>query len=140
MCLFFYLHFIWLPGWWHHKRILKKKHFENMTAGFLQRCQNSLWWITPEMILYKINFHKYCPLIVIVLAKCTLHCIWRIVKPFLRTMTYKKGNVYFHDLIFYRQIRLISCRSDFWHLRRKTAVIFSKWLFFQNCLGMSWAI
>ena len=26
-------------------------------------------------------------------------------------------------------------RSKFWHLRRKSAFIFSKWLFFQNSLG-----
>ena len=31
---------------------LKKKHFENMTAGFLQRCQNSLRQITPEMMYF----------------------------------------------------------------------------------------
>ena len=38
------------------------------------------------------------------------------------------------------QIKLISHRSDFWHLSRKPAVIFSKWIFFQNSLGMLWAI
>ena len=30
-------------------------------------------------------------------------------------------------------------RSMFWHLRRKPAVIFSKWLFFQNSLVISWS-
>ena len=44
----------------------------------------------------------------------------------------QRGNICFHELIFHRQIRLISCRSEFWHFRRKTAVIFSKWLFFQK--------
>ena len=29
-------------------------------------------------------------------------------------------------------------RSRFWHLRRKPSVIFSKWLFFQNSLVISW--
>ena len=29
-------------------------------------------------------------------------------------------------------------RSEFWHLRRKPAVIFSKWLFFQKSLVISW--
>ena len=29
-------------------------------------------------------------------------------------------------------------RSEFWHLRRKSAVIFSKWLFWQNSLIISW--
>ena len=35
------------------KEIFKNSHFENMTAGFLQRSQNSLWQITPEMM----HFH-----------------------------------------------------------------------------------
>ena len=30
------------------------------------------------------------------------------------------------------------CRSEFWHLRRNPALVFSKWLFFQNSLGHSW--
>ena len=30
------------------------------------------------------------------------------------------------------------CRSVFWHLRRKPAVVFPKWLFFQNYLVISW--
>ena len=30
------------------------------------------------------------------------------------------------------------CRSEFWHLLRKSALIFSKWLFFQNSLELSW--
>ena len=30
------------------------------------------------------------------------------------------------------------CRCDFWHLRRKPALVFSKWLFFQNSLRLSW--
>ena len=29
-------------------------------------------------------------------------------------------------------------RSEFWDLRRKSAVIFSKWLFWQNSLMISW--
>ena len=61
----------------------------------------------------------------------TVLCIWRILQRFLRIMTYKKGNICFHVLIFYRQIRLISCRSGFWHLRRKTALIFSNVYFFK---------
>ena len=34
---------------------------------------------------------------------------------------------------------LVFHRCKFWQLRRKPAVIFSKWLFFQNSLMMSWA-
>ena len=35
---------------WYHQRILKNSHFENMTAGFLLRCQNSLWQTTSEIM------------------------------------------------------------------------------------------
>ena len=58
---------------------------------------------------------------------------------FLGTMTYTKVNFCFHESIFQWQIKLISRRSQFWHLRRKTAVIFSKLQFFQNSLVISWA-
>ena len=34
----------------------------------------------------------------------------------------------------------VKYRSKFWYLRRKPAVMFSKWVFFQNSLVMSWAI
>ena len=30
------------------------------------------------------------------------------------------------------------CRSEFWCLRKKPTLVFSKWLFFQNSLGLSW--
>ena len=54
-------------------------------------------------------------------------------------MTYTKENFCFHKSIFQWQIKLVSHRREFWYLRRKTAVTFSKWLFFQNSLAMSWA-
>ena len=34
----------------------------------------------------------------------------------------------------------VKYRSKFWYLRRKPSVMFSKWVFFQNSLVMSWAI
>ena len=34
----------------------------------------------------------------------------------------------------------VKYRSKFWYPRRKPAVMFSKWVFFQNSLVMSWAI
>ena len=34
----------------------------------------------------------------------------------------------------------VKYRSKFWCLRRKTAVMFSKWVFFQNSLVISWVI
>ena len=47
------------------------------------------------------------------------------------------------SLLFHAWICIISVvkyRSKFWYLRRKPAVIFSKWAFFQNSLVMSWTI
>ena len=55
------------------------------------------------------------------------------------TLTLTKDQFCFNKSIFQCQIKLISYRSQFWHLRRKPAVIFSKWLFFQNSLMISWA-
>ena len=43
----------------------------------------------------------------------------------------------FHWPIFHEQIKLFSYRSQFWDLRRKSALIFSKGLFFQNSLVIS---
>ena len=37
-----------------------------------------------------------------------------------------------HRLHFVRTITIRDPRSEFCHLRRKSALIFSKWLFFQN--------
>ena len=53
MCLFFYLHFTWLYGSWNPQRNLKNSHFENMTFGFLHRCQNWLRRNTPEIIHFQ---------------------------------------------------------------------------------------
>ena len=36
-----------------NKEIWKNSHFKNMTAGFLQRCQNLLRRFTPEMIHFQ---------------------------------------------------------------------------------------
>ena len=46
-------------------------------------------------------------------------------------------------LFFHAWKRIISgvkYQSKFWYIRRKSAVMFSKWVFFQNSLVMSWAI
>jgi hypothetical protein len=32
------------------KEFLENSHFENITAGFLLRCQNLLWLIPPKMM------------------------------------------------------------------------------------------
>jgi hypothetical protein len=35
------------------KEFLKISHIENMMAGFLLRCQNLLWYFTPEMMHFQ---------------------------------------------------------------------------------------
>ena len=53
LSLFFYLHF---PDYMAHditKDFLKNRYFENMTAGFLLRCQNLLLQITPKMMHFQ---------------------------------------------------------------------------------------
>ena len=107
----------------------KNSLLENMTASFLLRCQNLLWYFTPEMMHFqawkKIEFHKYCPVILIFFTKYGLYCLY-IVFWFLFGMICTKDNFCFHEPIFHRQIKLISYRSDFWQLRRKLALLFSK--------------
>ena len=44
--------------------IMKKNYFENMTAGFLLRCQNTLRWNTLKRCIFRSDFfyfHPYCP-------------------------------------------------------------------------------
>ena len=52
--LFYFSTFI-LPDHMHHEsqKQLKKKHYENTKAGFLLRCQNSLWQTSPEMMHFQ---------------------------------------------------------------------------------------
>ena len=35
------------------KEFLKNNHFENMRAGFLRRCQNSLWQTSHEIMHFR---------------------------------------------------------------------------------------
>ena len=74
----------------------------------------------------KIEFHKYCPVILIGLTKYGLYCLYIVFWSFFGTMICAKDNFCFHEPIFHRQIKLISYRSDFWHLRRKLSLLFSK--------------
>ena len=116
------------------KEFWKISHFENMTGGFLQRCQNLLGQITPEKMRKKS--------LKLPSNSCCSHLMYSVlyleeITTLMRTLTNQKGNINFHELIFYWQIRLISCRNEFWHIRRKTAVIFPKQLFFKKSLMMS---
>ena len=107
------------------KEFWKNSYFEKMTAGFHLGCQNWLQWNNfgkdafSAMIF--LIFTNIAPMIVIVLTKCSLCCIFC-----------------FHESMFQWQIKDISHRSEFWHLRRKSVNISSKRLFFQNSLVISW--
>ena len=60
------------------------------------------------------------------LTKCDLYCLYMVFWSFFWTVICTKDNFCFHEPIFYRQIKLISYRSQFWHLRRKLALLLSK--------------
>ena len=56
----FYLHFLDYVAHEITKEFLKNSHFENMTAGFLRRCQNSLRQISPKKYLFQLILcHNY---------------------------------------------------------------------------------
>ena len=77
-------------------------------------------------------FYQYGSLVIFVLTKCSLYGIYKIFWPFFGTITYSNTNFCFKESIFQWQFKLISYRSEFWLLRRKSAVIFSK-LKIQTC-------
>ena len=60
------------------------------------------------------------------------------VWSFAATITYPKDNICFQKSIFQWQIKLFPYPSEFSHLRRKSAVLFSKWQFGQKFLVISW--
>ena len=85
-------------------------------------------------------FYQYGSLLVIVLTKCSLYGTYLDdILIIFGTIAYPKDNFYFQESIFQWQIKSISNLSEFWHLRRKSAVIFSKWLLIQNSFLISWA-
>ena len=85
-------------------------------------------------------FTNSTPLIVIALTKSSLCCILMIFLLFFGFIRYPKDNFCLHESIFQWEIKHISHQSEFWHLRRKAAVIFWIWTFFQNSLVISYCI
>ncbi len=144
MILSFYLHFTWLCGSWNHQRLFEKQTFWRNDSWFpleVSKLTSVKYpWNQAFSGMKKNYFHQYCPILVIALTKCRLYCIQMIFWSLFGTITYPTDIFCFHESIFQWQIKLISYRSDFWHLRRKSVVIFSKWMFFQNSLVISWAM
>ena len=69
-------------------------------------------------------FYQYGFLVVFVLTKCSLCGIYMIFWSFFGTITYSNNTFCFKESIFQWQFKLISYRSEFWHLRRKLAHLF----------------
>ena len=125
---------------WDQQRILKKEPIWKYDSWFpydgekLTSVKHHWNYGRSEIVLY-----QYGSLIVFVLIKCSQHSIYMIFWSFFGTITYSNDKFCFKESIFRWQIKLISHRSEFCYLRMKSAVIFSKLIFFQNSLMISLA-
>ena len=123
------------------KDFFKDSHFWNMRVGFLLRCQNSLrckislisplkYWVIEAKVGFWICYcHKYW-------SKYHLDTIQTTFSEknnYLGTILVK--TYLFHTWKWF--ISWVFHRSEFWYLRGKSALRFSKWLFFQNSLVIS---
>ena len=92
-------------------------HFRTISGHFLANCM-------------KI-FHKKEVQTVILRCLVGLNLNW-----------IKNYDIILVKIFFYHawkcSISWLVCRSEFWPLLKKLALIFSKWLFFQNSFGLSW--
>ena len=74
--LFFSLHFTWS---WNHQRVLEKWPFckyDSWFSSLVSKLTSVFYpWNNAFSGMEKIYFHKYCPVIVIVLTKCSLYCL-----------------------------------------------------------------
>ena len=134
MILFFYLHFTWLCG---HEII-----FENMATVFLLRCQNSLRWEISLICHWNIDSWKQKMSVgYLMVPNIDQNIIWIQYRLHLvRTIT-KIGQYWWKYFFLHAWKCIISGvfhRCEFWHLWRKPAIIFSKWLFFKKSLVISW--
>ena len=125
------------------KDFWKNIHFENTTAGFLLRCQNSLRYDISLICHWNIDSLKQDWSFVHVMVPKNDENVSPIQYRLhlVRTITVTGAllvKIYFCHLLKCI-ISGVVCRSEFWHLRRKPAVIVPKWLFFQNYLVISWA-
>ena len=97
----------------------KNVHFSSISGHFLAN--------------YMSIFHKTEIQTVILRCLVSLNLNW-----------VKSYDIFWLKYLFFHALKSIisgvKYRSKFWYLRRKTAVMFSKWVFFQNCLVMSWVI
>ena len=142
---FLYLHFTWLYGSWNHQRILKKHPFWNYDSWFSSEA-SKLASVRNKLIMsLKYQF---------MLAKNVFSSCVKVPKKWpkyhLKTILtrFSQRNKYYRAIL----VKINFCQArkcmisgvfhwtGFSHLWRKPAVIFSKWMFFQNSLLISWAI
>ena len=142
--LFFHLHISLLCGSWDPQRIFQKEQFWKYDSWFssevskLTSVRNNLnlsrkyWFMEAKNVYW------------------TYHAPIKGSKYHVETeqTSFGDDNKYYKTIFvklnFFHAWKCIisgvKYRSKFWHLRRKPAVIFSEWIFFQNSLEMSWAI
>ena len=141
---YLYLHFTWLYGSWNHQRILKKHPFWKYDSWFssevskLALVRNKLimslkyWYMEAQNVFRSWYGPKKWP----------QYHLKRILT------TFSERNKYYGAIL----VKINFChawkcmisgvfhRTGFWHLWRKPAIIFSKWMFFQNSLVIPLAI
>ena len=115
------------------------KHDRWFSSGLSKLTAVFYPWYDAFSGMEKIKFHKYCLVILMVITKCGLFCLYMVFWSFYGSMICSKDNFCFHEPIFPRQIKVISYQSQFWGLRRKLALLFSKLQFFQIFSVISWA-
>ena len=103
----------------------------------------SIWWSKNHFgktpLKWCIFRHEKSPLPIWLSNSLCSYKTYMIFWSFVGTIKYLNDNFWFKESIFKWQIKLFSCRSKFWHLRRKSVLTFSKLLFFQNSLVILWA-
>jgi hypothetical protein len=140
---FLYLHFNWLFCSWNQQRVLKKKPFWKYESWFPSEV-SKLSSVQIELNLSLKYWHIeakvgfwicYCPKNWSKYHLDTIQTMFSEKNSHLGTIMVKIFFVHVWKCI----ISGVFHRSEFSHLRGKSTLIFSKWLFFQNSLVISTA-
>ena len=120
---------------WHKRHLLMIPVFCN----FVRFLFYNLWLINGHSkTISGLNFANYMKIFhKAEIQTVILRCIVFLNPNWIKSNDLISVNYYF----FHSWKCIISglvCRSQFWHCLRKSALIFSKWLFFQNYLRLSW--
>ena len=109
----------------------------------------SFWGVKTHLVRNKLNLSMKYWFMEAKIVICVCHGPEKASKYHLETVktTFSEINNYYGEIFvkinFFHAWKCIisgvKYRSMFWHLRRKPALLFSKWLFFQNSLVISLA-